>query len=99
MAEKMQTIPGCSPRLASAALTRSSFRKFRLRMNSISTPVSAASFGIIRHVALSTEDSELPDPGAWPFYLQEESARFAQRSRTRRTDVRSNAKLLSFGFG
>lgn len=41
MAEKMQTSPACSPRLARISFTRSSFRRFRLRMNSISIPASA----------------------------------------------------------
>src|SRR5437764_1680591 len=42
IAEKMHTRPACSPRFAMISFTRSSFRKFRLRMNSISTPPFAA---------------------------------------------------------
>jgi hypothetical protein len=42
MAEKMQTRPACCPRSARISFTRSSFRKFRLRMNSICMPAFAA---------------------------------------------------------
>lgn len=44
MAEKICTRPGRSPRLATISATRSSLRKFFLRMNSISSPFSRAMF-------------------------------------------------------
>jgi hypothetical protein len=42
IAENMHTNPACSPRFARICFTRSSFRKFRLGMNSIWMPASAA---------------------------------------------------------
>jgi hypothetical protein len=52
MAEKMQTNPACSPRLARISFTLSSLRKFRFRMNSMSIPASAAIFSAFSRIRL-----------------------------------------------
>ena len=52
MAEKMQTSPACSPRLARISFTRSSIRKFRFRTNSISIPASSAIISAFSRIRL-----------------------------------------------
>ena len=53
--------PGCYPRLARISFTRSSLRKFRLRMNSISIPAPAANFSAFSRIRVPGMVGETSD--------------------------------------